>query len=170
MDPLRTYVIPLKSLRNGIHHFNWELNHRFFEHFENSSLQKGTFQVEVVLDKQDDLSTLQMNIEGSYEAKCDRCLAVIRIPVSGDYTLYAKTAEEEESDPSLLCIGPGELELKLASVIYDYVCISLPISQTIECDKLEDPPCDREVLKRIQLNDEPSDTSAWDVLKNFEQT
>ncbi len=169
MDPLKAYAIPLKSLRNGVHQFKWQIGPSFFDHFEASPVRRAKFEVEVILDKQEDLSTIQMMISGSYHSICDRCLAEIDIAVQGSYDLYVKTGTDPMSDPSLICISPEETELKLAAVIYEYICLSLPISQTIDCANMENPPCDREVLARIQTENGPqTDPSIWDGLKNFE--
>ncbi len=169
MDPFKAYAIPLKSLRNGVHQFKWQVGASFFDHFEASPIRRGQFEVEVLLDKQEDLSTIQMMIKGSYHSVCDRCLAAIDIPVQATYNLYVKTGTDALSDPSLICISPEETELKLADVIYEYICLSRPISQTIDCAKMENPPCDREVLDRIQTDNGPQyDPSIWEGLKNFE--
>lgn len=170
MDPLRAYVVPLKSLRNGMHTFGWLIDRSFFDHFENSPIREGQFQVRVDLDKEEGLSTLHLSISGSYRSICDRCLASIVIPVQGQYTLYVKTAENDESDPNLICMGPGEVDLKLADVLYDYVCLTIPISQLIQCEEMDPSPCDQDVLNRIQIMERPQDPSIWEGLKNFEQT
>ncbi|MBK9108934.1 MAG: hypothetical protein IPM92_11375 [Saprospiraceae bacterium] len=170
MDSFRVYAVPLKSLRNGIHRFNWTLDSSFFEHFEASPIRKGVFKVSMELDKQDDLSSFQLNIEGSYKSVCDRCLANIEIPVNQQYQLYVKTSLEVVSDPSLICLSPGEVELKMAGIFYDYICLSLPITQTINCGQMESPPCDKDILSRIQSADDfQSEETVWDALKKLKE-
>lgn len=170
MDSLRVYAVPLKSLRNGIHQFSWSLDSSFFEHFEGSPIRKGYFTIDMLLDKQDDLSSLQLDINGSYKSVCDRCLANIEIPVQQHYQLYVKTSLEKVSDPSLICLTPGEVDLKLADIFYDYVCLSLPITQTIDCAQMENPPCDQDVLSRIKSEDDlHTDGSIWDALKKLKE-
>jgi uncharacterized metal-binding protein YceD (DUF177 family) len=170
MDPLKAYAIPLKSLRNGVHEYRWTLGGAFFEHFEASPIRKGNFEVQLLLDKQNDLSTLQITIEGKYRSVCDRCLADIEIPVCAQHLLYVKSANEKVADPSLICLSPTEQELRLAGILYESICLSLPISQTIDCGAMENPPCDQEVLSRIDRSEGfHADDSAWDPLKKLEQ-
>lgn len=168
MDSLREFIIPLRSLYNGEHSFRWNLNEGFFKNFEASPLDNGNFVVEAILDKEDDISTIQLKIKGSYHTTCDRCLAEIDIPIEREHLLYVKTGTGISEDPDLVLIAPDATELKMADILYDYVCLSLPLTQVMDCDKLSNPPCNMEILKRIQ-NEEGlhSDTSVWESLKNL---
>lgn len=170
MDPFKVYSIPLKSLRNGLHKYQWELGNSFFKYFEHSPIKKGHFNLEMSLDKQDDLSVIQLDINGDYQTICDRCLANIRMPVQRHHQIYVKTVNEQLQDPDLICIAHDALELKLAEVFYEYICLSLPLSQTMFCEGLENPPCDFEVLKRLKsADDHETDNSIWDELKKFDK-
>jgi uncharacterized protein len=168
MDSLREFSIPLRSLSNGLHAFRWKLDERFFRNFEGSPLDNGNFEIEAVLDKEDDLSTVQLKIKGSYHSNCDRCLAEIDIPVNKEHQFYIKTGVGVSDDPDLVLISPDATELRMADVLYDYVCLSLPLTQVTDCEKMKVRPCNMEVLKRIQ-NEEGlhSDTSVWESLKNL---
>jgi uncharacterized metal-binding protein YceD (DUF177 family) len=168
MDSLREFSIPLRSLYNGLHSFQWKLDGGFFKNFEASPLDNGDFKVEAILDKQDDLSTIQLKIDGSYHSNCDRCLAEIDIPIHREHQLFVKTGTGISEDPDLVLISPDATELKMADILYDYICLSLPLSQVTDCEKLPKPPCNMEILKRIQ-NEQGlhSDTSVWESLKNL---
>lgn len=170
MDPFKVYSIPLKSLRNGFHKYQWELDSSFFKHFEHSPIRKGHFHLEMSLDKQDDLSVIQLDIKGEYQSICDRCLADIRMPVKSHHQIFVKTVNEQLQDPDLICIAHEAVELKLAEVFYEYICLSLPLSQTMLCEKMQNPPCDFEVLKRLKSEeDQQTDSSIWDELKKFDK-
>lgn len=168
MDPLREYSIPLRSLYTGIHTFTWKLDENFFRNFESSPLNNGHFEVKAIFDKEEDLSTVVLQINGSYHSNCDRCLAEIDIPIDREHRFYIKSGTGQSEDADLVLIAPDATDLKMASIIYDYICLSLPLAQVMDCESLSKPPCNQEILKRIQ-NEEGlhSDTSVWDSLKNL---
>lgn len=168
MDSLRQYIIPFRSLYNGLHSYHWDLDATFFKNFESSPLKEGNFEVAMELDKQDEISTVILNIKGKYPSVCDRCLADIEIPVVKVQQFYIKNGIEISEDPDLVYLAPEVSELKVAELLYDYVCLSLPLLQRIDCENLSNPPCNKDVLSRIQKEDEPqADLSVWEVLKNI---
>jgi uncharacterized protein len=168
MDSLREYIIPLRSLFNGLHTFHWVLNKDFFKHFEASPIEECQFEVDALFDKQDDLTTVELKIKGSYRSSCDRCLAEIDIPVQKSHPFYIKTGHGVSEDPDLVLIAPEASELKMAEILYDYVCLSRPLVQVMDCSKSTNPPCNLEILNRIQHEEGlHSDTSVWESLKNL---
>ncbi|MBK8483347.1 MAG: DUF177 domain-containing protein [Saprospiraceae bacterium] len=168
MDSLKEYTIPLRSLYPGLHVYKWTLDANFFKNFELSLVHEGQFNVDMQLDKQEELSIILIQIQGKYPSICDRCLAEIEIPIDQSHQLYIKNGIENSEDPDLIYLPMETNELKMADILYDYVCLSLPLSQVIDCENLKDPPCNMDVLGRIQ-NEEglQSDTSVWDALKNI---
>jgi uncharacterized metal-binding protein YceD (DUF177 family) len=168
MDSFREFSVPLRSLYDGFHSFNWHLDESFFKNFETSLLDNGNFKVEARIDKQDDLSTVNLVINGSYRSNCDRCLAEIDIPIEKEYLFYIKTGDGVSDDADLVMLSPEATELKMADIIYDYVCLSLPLSQVMDCEKMPVRPCNMEVLDRIQSEEGlHSDNSIWESLKNI---
>lgn len=168
MDSLREFSIPLRSLFNGLHSFQWKLDDGFFGNFEASLLDNGHFEIEAMLDKQDELCIVQLKIKGYYHSNCDRCLAEIDIPIEKEHQFYIKTGTGISDDPDLILISLDETELKMAEILYDYICLSLPLTQVMDCENLPNRPCNMEVLKRIQYEEGlHSDTSVWDSLKNL---
>ena len=168
MDSLRAYIIPFRNLYNGLHEYIWDLDASFFKNFESSPLREGDFKVEMQLDKQDEISTVILKIRGKFPSVCDRCLAEIVIPVIKAQQFYIKNGIETSEDPDLVYLSPEASELNVAELLYDYVCLSLPLLQRIDCEKMDDPPCNYDVLSRIQKEDElQADLSVWDILKNI---
>ncbi len=168
MDSLREYIIPLRSLFNGLHTYHWVLDGQFFKHFEGSPIENCQFEIEALFDKQDDLTRLELKIKGTYRSSCDRCLADIDIPVEKTHPLYIKTGTGISEDPDLIMLAPETTELKMADILYDYVCLSRPLMQVMDCGNTSNPPCNQEILSRIQHEEGlHSDTSVWESLKNL---
>ncbi|HEX5624614.1 MAG TPA: hypothetical protein VFX48_01250, partial [Saprospiraceae bacterium] len=82
--------------------------------------------------------------------------------------LFIKNGEETETDPDLIYLPMDQTELKLADVLYDYVCLSLPLRQVVDCENMSNPPCNRDVLDRLQnAGASAPEPSVWDVLKKL---
>lgn len=127
MDILKRYAIPYKGLSIGNHHFEFEVDDRFFDAFEGSEIHRGHASVSVELVKTERLLTLDFTIDGEAEVTCDRCLDEFMMPVHYAGTLQVRFSEtEKESDGEVMWLSPNETELPLGQYIYESISLSLP--------------------------------------------
>ena len=127
MSTLTKCSIAHKALSVGTHRFDFKIGDRFFEAFEGSEIHRGKADVQVVLNKQSNLLTLDFRIEGEVCVTCDRCLEEFMMPVGYTGTLAVRYSEtEQESDGEVMWIGPSETEIDLSQYIYESICLSLP--------------------------------------------
>lgn len=171
MNVLDHFSVPYKGLGNGIHQLNFSVDSRFFKEFEDSHIDNGNFNVNVELDKRHDHSILLFEIEGQTNTNCDRCLSQINLPLHGNYKLHVKHGEYEESDDEIMFIHPETSILNLAQIVYEYILLSMPIIKAYDCDGEENPPCNFEVLNRMNDNVENvqiKDNNIWDSLKDLD--
>ena len=168
MSFLKQFVIPYRGLLDGHHHYEFLLDDEFFSHFEDSLIRQARFKAMVTLDKQGDLMTLHLQIEGEIDSTCDRCLAPIALPVNKSFDLIVKRAAGESDDPDLIYISPESHEFSLAGLLYEYACLAVPLTRSFDCSGLDPRPCNLDVLKYIQSGEGSDDPHpAWDVLKNI---
>ena len=90
MDPLVTFTLPIKGLSHGVHSLTFDVSEDFFGQFEGSPIENGKFEVLLELDKRIDMLILDFNIRGKAFTQCDRCLADIKLPLSGENRLLVK--------------------------------------------------------------------------------
>ena len=173
MNALDHFSVPYKGLGNGIHHLKFFVDSDFFKEFEDAHLDNGKFEIDVELDKRHDHSILMFSISGTTKTSCDRCLSAIDLPSSGEYKLHVKHGEREGSNDEIMFIHPETSILNLAQVVYEFVSLSVPIIKTYDCDLEDNPPCNFEVLNR--LNEEDGDAEegnveggVWDSLKDLD--
>jgi uncharacterized metal-binding protein YceD (DUF177 family) len=109
-------------------------------------------------------------VKGDLDTECDRCLAAISLPVSGSYELFVKfddpseAAEERSAD--MIYVPRETTHFDISQYIYEFVVLSVPVTHVYDCQKGSRPPCDFEMLARLeQRNEEQSEGSPWDVLK-----
>ena len=168
---MREYQIPFVGLKTGVHHFNYELNEDFFNHFEDSQIRKGRIFVDLSFDKKERFFVLNFDISGTVETECDRCGQEFDLPLHGNYTLYIKVGdkrEEDEDSEDVIWIGEGENYIQVAETMYEFIHLSLPM-QKVHPDKPDGTPgCDPEVLKQLGYHetDEKKDPR-WDILNNL---
>ena len=170
MNVLDHFSVPYKGLGNGLHQLDFTVDNAFFKEFEESHIDNGNFEVHVELDKRNDHSILWFDISGSTKTNCDRCLSSIDLPVKGNFELHVKHGEKEGSNDEILFIHPETSILNLAQVTYEFILLSIPIIKVYDCEKDEQPPCNLDVLEKLNDEEEsqPEKSSVWDSLKNLD--
>lgn len=172
MKALAAYRIPLKNLKDGIHHFHFDLNESFFHSFDKDIFQKGFFEVELEFDKRSNLFVLHFDIKGTYQADCDRCLAKIDLPVEGRHRLIVKVEEgDKEDEAEVTYLDPSMDFFDAATFLNEFVRFSMPLKQVFDCTVVEPRPCDQVALKYLSKQENSKEIqvedSTWDILKEI---
>ena len=68
------YSIEFKGLEEGLHDFEFEIDDKFFEHFEESLIDSGKVTIKVTFEKRSAFLKLHLKIKGWVTLVCDRCL------------------------------------------------------------------------------------------------
>ncbi len=172
MDFLNQYSIQFSGLSNGEHRFEFEIGDRFFEEFEYAIVKRGNVAVVVDLIKSTNMLTLMFHFTGNVEVTCDRCACVSPFPVSGNERLIVQLGEMETDDDELVILARGEHEFNIASHIYEYIALSIPL-RIVPCEVTNDfTYCDQTViakldaLKQTEDQDHPIDPR-WDKLRGL---
>ena len=100
--------------------------------------------VRVLVEKSGRYVGVDLDIEGTVVVACDRCLGELELPVSVHPAFSVKFGEapEDESsatdgDREIVFLPESDTDMDLSQIVYDYVCISLPMSRVHpegECD------------------------------------
>lgn len=169
MDFLKQFSIPFKGMLDGLHQYEFELDEAFFRYFKESPIEKAKIHTIILADKQGSLMTVELEIKGSMITDCDRCLSQINLPLDARFNLILKKAEGESDDPELYHIHPDASEWQIADLLYEYSCLSIPIIKEIDCSQMKNPPCNQEILKRIQNQETNLDVNPiWEDLKRLD--
>lgn len=173
---LNTYSIHFKGLKVGKHTFNFEVDSKFFEAFEEGEIKQGKLNVDVKLNKQSQMLEFVISIEGLVEVTCDRCLEDFDLPVSYKGSLFVKFGgiKSEEND-EIIILTNDDSEINLAQYIYESICLSLPI-QRYHGMKGVKTKCNKEMLdklKSLSSNSTKKEESEevdprWSKLKDIE--
>ena len=129
------FIIPLNGLASGESRFSWHAGKEFFEAFENAEILDADLDASVIVEKSGRYLGVDCEIDGTVTVACDRCLEDLEMPVAADILLSVKYGDEESSEDhqegerEIVFVPEGEAELDLSQIIYDYVCLSLPMQR-----------------------------------------
>lgn len=176
MGALVEFTIPIKGLGAGNHQFDYQVDRLFLQHFPDSPVTDAAIQVLFELEKKPGLLVLNFDIKGTVRTTCDRCLAEIDLPVSGQHRLLVKqSAEEVSEDPDVVFLHPEATTLEVAPFVYEFVLLSIPMIQVYDCEDEEPLPCNEALLDRLYAEDtataadseEVTDNPIWEELKKI---
>ena len=143
------FIIPLNGLAAGITEFSWQAGKEFFDSFENSEILDAHLDTDVRVEKSGRYIGVDCDVRGEVKVECDRCLDELDMPVDVEIKLSVKYGSEESSeDPQqgereVLFIPETDAEMDLSQIVYDYVCLSLPMQRMHD-----EGECNPEVMKR----------------------
>ena len=126
MKSEKEYIVPFIGLKLGIHEFEFEIHDAFFEAREYSIIQSGNVKVALLLEKKETMLVGNFTLTGVVTSMCDRCNAVIEVPVKGNFRLVYKFGLEISDDESLIVLHPDSYEIDLRDTLYEFITISLP--------------------------------------------
>lgn len=164
---LDEFIIPLTGSTKGVSEHSFSLNKSFFDHFEDDEILDSNVEVTMTLKKEMRHFEMDFNLNGILSINCDRCLEPMNIYIDFDNELIVKYGERyEEVDDKVVTIGPNEDEINIASFVFEYAKLALPIQRVHDEDD-----CDSEMLeqmakyeKREEIKEEKETDSRWDAL------
>ena len=168
-NALLPFKLPILGLKYGIHQYQFLIEDTFFKEFDDAFVNQGNINMDVTLDKRNDMLIFHFVFSGTIVTDCDRCLAMINLPIKGDYQLIVKySIELKEDDGDVVFIDPATTEFSIAQYAYEFIALSVPILRQYDCNKDQNPPCDFEMLNRLVQEVKIEDSNpAWDILKNL---
>ena len=172
MDRLDKYSIPFAGLAKGNHPFEFEIDDKFFESFENSVIQKASVHVDIDFDKAETVLTLVFRLKGFITQTCDRCLEEFDIPVDATQVLLVRFGIPGVGETDDIIVIPhSEHQLNVAQHIYEYLSLLVPMRVVHPDDENGNPTCNPEFLTRLQKEENKKKKNTgdprWEILKKL---
>lgn len=169
---IEQYNIMFKGLKSGVHHFYFDLDNRFFGHFENPELRGGDIRINVELDKKTHFLSLVSTFSGNVRVMCDRCLEDFDIPINFSSSLVIKFVEEErENDADVIYLKTNEHKINLADYFMESILLNLPIKRVHEKNDNAEDMCNTDMINKIKEHQTRKDKGEtdprWDSLKKI---
>ncbi|MBP5366755.1 MAG: DUF177 domain-containing protein [Bacteroidales bacterium] len=169
MDNMEQYVIAFRSLKDGIHHFEYQINKDFFDNVESSLIEDGDLKVGLEMTKNQFMLKLHFSIEGTIKATCDICLEMFDYPIDCEDEIIVKFGTmTQELDENLYMIAEDEDTISVAQWIYELIGVNMPIRFEHPLDANGNSTCDPEMIKKLNeyLVEEKTDTDKADYTES----
>jgi uncharacterized metal-binding protein YceD (DUF177 family) len=167
------YNIEFKGLNEGLHDFEFEVDNKFFEQFEESLVDNGKITVEVLFEKRSSFIKLHFKIKGWLEITCDRCLELYEQPIKHETEMFVKFGEKEfDEGENVIWVNPEEHHINLAQIIYEFVTLLIPLRHVHPKNSDGKRDCNKEMIKKLKNymhpeSEEETTDPRWDALRKL---
>jgi uncharacterized metal-binding protein YceD (DUF177 family) len=120
---------------------------------------------------------LKFEIGGAMEVTCDRCNNNLPFELWDEFNITVKMVEEpdlmndQEEDPDVYYIGKTESHIDVASWIYEFINLSIPMQRTCKFEKMDGPNCNKaamDMLKKLEPEENKTkENPIWKGLEKF---
>lgn len=179
MKKTKEYLIPFVGLKQGKHHFEYQLNNAFFEIFDYDEFENSNIKVNVVLEKKSSMLELVFQHQGTVNVPCDLTSEEFDLPIKGKMKLIVRFGEEFNNDNEELLILPfGEFEIDIAQYMYEMIVLSIPLRRvhpgvkdgslkTKDLEKLNELKVKEPEQEEKEVQKEEDIDPRWDKLKQL---
>ena len=149
MKPLKEFTIPFVGLKVGKHHFDYEINNKFFEYFEYEDFNSSNLKVDVELEKKATLLELFFKVSGTVNVNC----AVTNEPydqiLENEFDLVVKFGDDyNDENIDILIIPHGEYEINIQQYVYELIVLAMPTKRIHP--GVEDGTLNSEILNKLE--------------------
>lgn len=164
----KQYIVKFAGLPVGTHEFEFKVNGKFFEQFQDSEIQEADLSVNLILLKQNHLMQMQFIINGTVNLNCDRCLLPYDFPVSANEELVVKSGDGGEANDELLVVKEGEGQADISHYLYEFIMLALP-NRRVPCEFDDEVECDEETRQKLEENSvqETEPNPIWEKLNKI---
>ncbi len=177
MSRQREFEIAFVGLKPGVHEYNYSIDDRFFEDYQQQDFRNCKAHVRLLLDKKSSFMLLKFEVGGKLEVTCDRCNSNLPLELWDEFNITVKMVEEpelmngQEDDPDVYYISRGESHLNVANWIYEFINLSIPMQKSCGFEQMDGPYCNKAALdtlkKLVPEEKEKKENPIWKGLEKF---
>jgi uncharacterized metal-binding protein YceD (DUF177 family) len=177
MSRRREFEIAYVGLKPGIHEYEYSIDDKFFEAYQQQDFRNCKAQVKLSLDRKSSFMLLKFEVGGLLEVVCDRCNSNLPMELWDEFNITVKMVEEpelmnnQEEDPDVYYISRGESHIDVANWIYEFINLSLPMQKTCAYENMDGPHCNPtalDMLKKLGADIEAQkENPIWKGLEKF---
>ncbi|WP_018674691.1 YceD family protein [Riemerella columbina] len=131
MEKFKAYEIVFSGLKNGKHHFEFEIEQSFF-HLFGTDIELDHTKVlgTVVLDKHSTFMELVLSINGTVDLICDISGMPYTQPIENTIEVLIKFGSEyDDSDAEVITIPSSDHQFNVAQLIYEAITLAIPMKK-----------------------------------------
>ena len=148
---LFNFNIKISDLANNTPtNFDFIVGNDFFVSFEDTDIQDGNVNADLILTKNNSDLLIEIIIDGYVSLICDRCLEIYQQDVYFEDEVFINTINFDDKENNVISFDKNRFNVNVARLIYDSVQLSLPIKHTHPEDKNDNPTCNPNVLDNFK--------------------
>jgi len=171
MSTLSFYNIAFKGLSQGRHSFDFDVDDKFFAEFDGGIIDEGKIDVRLTLEKQSSLMILDFELKGTVNVQCDRCLEMYDQSIKSQGRVFVKFGEKEFNDgDDVIWVSVNDYQLNVAQLIYEFICLAVPIKKVHPNDENGNSTCDPEMIENLSkyiVREDEVKNPVWNDLKKL---
>ncbi|MGJ8591529.1 MAG: YceD family protein [Aquaticitalea sp.] len=149
MKPFKDYTIQFVGLKVGKHHFDYQIDNKFFEYFEYEEYNDVNIDVDLLFEKKTTFLELNFKAKGVVNVNCDTTNEPYDQKIKGEFDLVVKFGEEyNDENEDILIIPHGEYEINVAQYIYELIILSMPTKRVHP--GIADGTLQSDILKKLE--------------------
>jgi len=124
------FNIDIFRLSEGTHDYQFNIDNEFFKIHEQDLIEKGNALLNLTLVRSSTMMQLKFKVKGEVELVCDRSLRTFEQEIDFEENLVVKFGEEYlEASEDVVIIPEGSQKLDIATFLFDYIALSLPMKK-----------------------------------------
>ncbi len=176
MNYRRRFDIAFVGLKPGVHEFEYDIDDKFFQEYQEQDFRNCKAQVKLNLDKHNGFMMLKFEVGGKLEVQCDRCGNQLPFDLWDEFNVLVKMVEnpeemnDQEEDPDVYYISRGESHINVGEWIYEFINLSIPMQRMCSEEQIGGPNCNKEVLamlKKMDIQNSQPANPLWKGLEKF---
>ncbi|MGB2152739.1 MAG: YceD family protein [Flavobacteriaceae bacterium] len=175
MERKSEFMLPFVGLKEGVHHFKYDIENTFFKAYDFNDFFDAKIKVDLTFDKKATLMNLNFKAVGSVEVACDVSNEHFDFPIDTNYDWIIKFGDDYNNDnDEILIIPHGTYQIDVAQPIYEMIVLAIPLK--IIHPGIEDGTLESEILNKLEeLKPKERSTSEqesdprWNKLKDLLQ-
>ncbi|WP_299108515.1 DUF177 domain-containing protein [uncultured Winogradskyella sp.] len=149
MKALKSYTIPFVGLKIGEHHFDYQIDNTFFQHFEYDEFNSVDVKIDLKFEKKSTLLELYFSAKGVVNVNCDITNEHYDQAIDDAFKLVVKFGNEYNNDNEDILIVPhGDYEINVAQYIYELIILAVPIKRIHP--GIEDGTLESDILSKLE--------------------
>ncbi|RXK86545.1 YceD family protein [Filimonas effusa] len=175
MNTRREYEIAFVGLKPGDHHFNYQIDDKFFSTYGEQEFTDCKATVHLKLEKNNGFMMLHFDVGGTLNTTCDRCGNPLQLQLWDEFKVMVKMVDdpekmnEQEEDPDVFYISRGESHLHVDEWIYEFINLAIPFQKMCGEDEEGGSKCNKEVLARLKQMEDDVKTDSNPIWKGLDK-
>ena len=160
MEKKNEFLIPVSGLALGSHSYRYEIDDDFFAAMDYSEVQHGRVSVNLDINRQETLLTLDFGLKGSVRVMCDRCADEFDLPIESSQEFFIKLGTENAEESDDVAVVPADLgEYDIRPLVYEYIILAIPMHRVHP-----EGECNPEVMAMLNREEAPAKEEETDTI------